>query len=246
MGEGRVGVEPHDGVPGSGEWGAAGTVGKWAPIGDDGSFRERATALLRRVYGVAVAPVRSADHGIPRPRHDRGRRALPRPLPTRREGARDPGATARRRRAHRAGRRAARGGLAGRRARRGGALARGPGGEPALVPRAGPGPRRAVLAARARGPGLPPRDRGRPARRQPLRAERARGDRARARRRRWRRSTRRSSCGAGRRSATSPTPTGRSPSGAGSRTCARRRRRSAPARSSRSAGRSRRSRSCAG
>ena len=56
MGEGRVGVEPHDGVPGSGEWGAAGTVGKWAPIGDDGSFREPATALLRRVYGVASLP----------------------------------------------------------------------------------------------------------------------------------------------------------------------------------------------
>ena len=48
---------------------------------------------------------------------------------------------------HRAGRRAARGGLAGRRARRRGALARGPGREPALVPRAGPRPRRAVVAA---------------------------------------------------------------------------------------------------
>ena len=103
-----------------------------------------------------------------------------------------------------------------------------------------------VLAARARRRRLPARGRARAGRRAALRALRAHGRAGCPPPPRWSCSTARWRCGAGRRSASSPTPSSRAPRCAGSRTCAARPRRRAPARSSSSAGRSRRSTSCAG
>ena len=173
------------GSSGSGPWGAAGErreIGR--PIAADGQLPGArygaATARLRR----AVAAVRSAamDFRVLGTIEVAG--PLARPVAARREGARDPRAAAARRRAApcRPTRCSRRAGTACRATpRRARCAVRVANLRAFLEP--GPRPRRAVLAARPRRPGLPARDRARPGRRAPLRAQRARGGRARARRR---------------------------------------------------------------